>query len=232
VTEVVQLLLVRGLLDASAVRSGYLDLPAVVQEVIRRRIEPLSPAGRRVLAAAAVIGREFEIGVLARVVALPVEEVFLELAAAVRLGAIGEVAERPGGFRFAHALLQETLHADLGTAARAELHRATGAALEAVHAEALDPVLGDIAHHYFEAAPLGTLPKAIEFATRAGQHAFGQLGYGEAAGHFERALQASRGTSVSADARLAILLPLGSAQQAAGDAEGASASEERTIWRL
>src|SRR5262249_33293979 len=99
-----------------------------------------------------------------------------------------------------------------------------GAALEAVHGDALDPVLGDIAHHYFEAAPLGTLSKAIEFATRAGQHAFGQLGYEEAAGHFERALQASRGTAVAAETRFTILFLLGSAQQAAGDQEGAHAT--------
>jgi tetratricopeptide (TPR) repeat protein len=224
VTEVVQLLLARGQLDASAVRSSSLDLPAGVQEVIRRRIEPLSAETRRVLGAAAVIGREFEIGVLARIVALPADAVFFELASAVHLGAIEEVAERPGAFRFSHALLQETLATDLGSTVRAELHRAAGAALEAVHGEALDPVLGDIARHYFEAAPLGTLPQAIEFATRAGQHAFAQLGYEEAAGHFERALQASRGAAVSPDTRLSILLPLGTAQQAAGDAEGARAT--------
>src|SRR5262245_15796380 len=224
VNEIVQLLLAKGQLDPFAVRSGRLDLPAGVQEVIRRRIESLPAAGRDLLATAAVLGREFEVGVLARIAGLPVEAVFSELAAAVQLGAIEEVAERPGEFRFTHALLQEALTATLGPAARAELHRAAGAALEAVHAGALEAVLGDIAHHYFEAAALGTLPKAIEFAIRAGQHAYGQLGYEEAAGHFERALQASRGTAVSADVRLSILLPLGSAQQAAGDGEGARAT--------
>src|SRR5262249_3743128 len=177
--------------------------------------------GRRVRAAAAVIGRECDIDLLARVVGLPPEGIRRELEAATRLGVIQERAERPGGFRFAHALVQDALVAELGAEVRAELHRDAGAALEALHGDALNPVLGDIAHHYFEAAPLGTLPKAIEFATRAGQHAFGQLGYEEAAGHFERALQASRGTTVSTDARLSILLPLGSAQQAAGAPGGA-----------
>src|SRR5262249_2831587 len=70
----------------------------------------------------------------------------------------------------------------------------------------------------------GTLPKAIEFAVRAGQHAYAQLGYEEAAGHLERALQASRGAAVSAHLRLSILLPLGHAQRAAGDEEGARAT--------
>src|SRR5215468_2071669 len=224
VTEVVQLLHSQGRLDESAPGSWRLDIPEGVRETIRRRVEPLSDTGRRVLAAAAVIGREFDIDLLARVVGLPPEGIRRELEAATRLGVIQERAERPGGFRFAHALVQDALVAELGAEVRAELHRDAGAALEALHGDALDPVLGDIARHYFEAAPLGTLSKAIEFAIRAGQHAFGQLGYEEAAGHFERALQASRGTTVSTDARLSILLPLGSAQQAAGDAEGARAT--------
>src|SRR5262249_18878390 len=154
VSEIVQLLLAKGQLDPSAVRSGRLELPAGVQEVIARRIESLSAPGRTLLAAAAVLGREFEVTVLGRMAGLPVEAVFSELAAAVQLGAIEEVGERPGVFRFTHALLQETLIATLGPAARAELHRAAGAALEAVHADALEAVLGDIAHHYFEAAAL------------------------------------------------------------------------------
>jgi tetratricopeptide (TPR) repeat protein len=224
VTEVVELLHLRGQLDATALRSGHLDLPAEVHEVTRRRIAQLSDAGRGVLAAAAVLGREFEVALLARIVGLPADATFAELTDAARRGVIEEVAEHPGKFRFAHALLQETLTADLGAAARADLHRAVGAALEAVHGDALDPVLGDIAHHYFEAAPLGTLTKAIEFATRAAQQAYAQLGYEEAVRHLERAAQASRGAAVPPQVRLSILRQLGHAQRAAGDEEGARAT--------
>ena len=101
---------------------------------------------------------------------------------------------------------------------------ARGVALETLHAGALDPILGELAHHWFEAAPLGTLPRAIECATLAGHRAFAQLGYEEAAGHFERALQASRGGAVDATTRLQLLVVFGQAQQAAGDDEGARAT--------
>jgi tetratricopeptide (TPR) repeat protein len=224
VTEVVQLLHAQGRSDESVPDSRRLDIPAGVRETIRRRVEPLSAAGRRVLAAAAVLGREFDVGVLARVVGLPAESILRELEAATRLGVIEERVERSGGYRFAHALLQQALVAELDAKVRAELNRGAAVALEAFQGDALDPVLGNIAHHYFEAAPLGTLSKAIEFATRAGQHAYGQLGYEDAAGHFERALQASRGMAVSAETRFTILFPLGCAQQAAGDQEGARAT--------
>lgn len=56
VTEVVALLHVKGPLDATALRSGHVDLPAEVYELIRRRIAPLSVAGRSVLATAALLG--------------------------------------------------------------------------------------------------------------------------------------------------------------------------------
>src|SRR5262249_3203562 len=72
--------------------------------------------------------------------------------------------------------------------------------------------------------PLGTLSKAIQFTTLAGQHAYGQLGYDEAAGHFERALQVSRALAMPPGERLSLLVPLGHAQQAAGDDEGARAT--------
>ena len=224
VTEVVELLQAKGEIAAPLPRGMRLDLPDGVREVIRRRLEPLTETGRRVLAAAAVIGRDFDAGILARVVERSVDALLVELAPALRLGLIAEIAERPGGYRYAHALVQETLVDYLGAAGSVQLHRAAGAALEHVHGGALDLVLGDVAHHYLEAAPLGTLPKAIEFATRAGQQAFAQLGYEEAAGHFERALQASRGGGGAPGTRLGILLPLGLAQRAAGDDEGARAT--------
>ena len=224
VAEMVQLLESEGRLGAALRVSEWLDIPHGVREVIRRRVQPLSESSRRVLAAAAVVGREFETTVLTRVVDLPAVDVLRELGAAVRLGVIRERGEQAGGFRFTHALLRDALLADLGATVRAELHRATAAALEAVHGDGPDAVLGDIAHHYFEAAPLGTLPRAIDYATRAGEHAYGRLGYEEAAGHFERAQQASRGPGITPAMRLRILLPLGRAQDAAGDDEGARAT--------
>src|SRR5262249_35232921 len=162
------------------------DLPDGVRDVIRRRIDPLSKGGRHVLATAAVVGRDFEAPVVARVVDLPLDAVLRELAPAVELAVIERAGERPGAVRLAPALVQDALGAALARAARARLHRAAATVLEAMP----EAALGDVAHHYFEAAPLGTLPRAIECATHAGQQAYAQLGYEEAAGHFERALQA------------------------------------------
>ena len=224
VTEVVQLLRAEGRLDSPAALRSRIELPDGVRDVIRRRVDPLPDPTRRLLEAASVLGRELDLAVLAHVMGADVPAIFEGLSPALALGAMTLVADSPRRVRFAHALLQETLVADLGAGTRADLHRRAGEALEAVHADALDPILGEIAHHYFEAAPLGTLGKAIERASLAGFRAYARLGYEEAAGHFERALQASRAGGVAADRRLSLLIAFAQAQEAAGDDGGARAT--------
>ena len=224
VTEVIQLLRAEGRLDSPAALRSRIELPDGVRDVIRRRVDPLPDPTRRLLEAASVLGRELDLAVLAHVMGADVPAIFEGLSPALALGAMTLVTDSSRRVRFAHALLQETLLADLGAGTRADLHRRAGEALEAVHAAALDPILGEIAHHYFEAAPLGTLGKAIERASLAGFRAYARLGYEEAAGHFERALQASRAGGVAADRRLSLLIAFAQAQEAAGDDGGARAT--------
>ena len=195
-----------------------------MRDLVRRRIEPLPRATRRLLDTAAVLGRNLDLAVLAQMLDAKPPHVLDLAGPALAIGALSDATETPGRLCFAHALLQETLVADLPARERAELHRRAAEALEAVHAGARDALLGELAHHYFQAAALGTLPQAIECATRAGYLAYAQLGYEEAAGHFERALQASRTGTIDAATRLRLLIAFGQAQQAAGDEDGARAT--------
>jgi tetratricopeptide (TPR) repeat protein len=224
VSEIVALLRAEGRLATPDAWPARLELPDGVREVIHRRLDPLPERTRALLDAAAVIGRAFDLRVLARMTDVDLSAVLDALGPAIDLGIVNGVPDALREARFAHALLQETLLGDLASQRRAELHLLAAEALEHVHAGAVDPMLGEIAHHYFEAAPLGTLPKAIECATAAGHRAYAQLGYEEAAGHFERALQASRTGAVEVATRLQLLVVFGQAQQAAGDDEGARAT--------
>ncbi len=61
-------------------------------------------------------------------------------------------------------------------------------ALEELHAERLDPVLAQIAHHYCAAGRAGEADKAVEFAVRAGEQASYKLAYAEAVDFYTRAL--------------------------------------------
>ena len=173
-----------------------------------------------------VLGRAFDLTVLAQMAEMDLSAVLDALGPAIDVGVLRAAClTRLREARFAHALLQETLRGDLGASARAELHRRAGVALgdaargrASIRSWASSPITGSRQRRS------GRCRARSECATLAGHRAFAQLGYEEAAGHFERALQASRGGAVDATTRLQLLVVFGQAQQAAGDDEGARAT--------
>src|SRR5205823_1534043 len=77
--------------------------------------------------------------------------------------------DAPGRYAFAHALVRETLYAELSAARRARLHAAIGAALEA--SPTPNDRVEELAHHFTEAATLGDPERAVAHSTRAGEQA-------------------------------------------------------------
>src|SRR5262249_52506115 len=73
-------------LDSRALGAAEVTLPVELRATIRRRLEPLAPEERRVLAAAAVIGREFHVATLAATVELGTDSGLAQLDAAVAAG--------------------------------------------------------------------------------------------------------------------------------------------------
>lgn len=191
-------------------------LPDSVGEAIRRRVARLSPACHALLQAAAVVGHQVRLDVLAGVVeARPFAE-----ALAARL--LEEDPARPGQLRFPHAVVREVLYRDLRPEQRMELHLGVGQALEALAAEP-----AELAHHFTQAALLGGVDKAVAYGREAGQRALAVLAYDEAATHFERALALLPTSEASAAARAELSFALGRACRAAGRAEAAHAALER-----
>ena len=129
--------------DAGALDTiGERPLPAAiaaggVQRVIQRRVARLSAPSRRLLEAAAVVGRDLDLDLLARLAPDPAQGEHLEEAR--ERGAL----ERDGAaWRFAHDKIRESLLEGLDADRRRALHEAVAAALEAReggrdHAEAL-----------------------------------------------------------------------------------------------
>ena len=64
--------------------------------------------------------------------------------------------------------------------------RAASDAIETVHAVRLEAHLGELAHHFLQAAPDGETQKAVEYATRAAELALAQLAPHEAVGYFDK----------------------------------------------
>jgi hypothetical protein len=204
--EVLRTLAQDGRLESAV--AGPLTLPDTVRESIRRHLDPLTEEDRDMLALAAVAGQEFEVAVLGRAAEVDATRVLERLHAAVDRGL---VAEQWGGrFRFAHALVRETLYGDLLPARRIQLHARVGVALEELHGDAAP--LGALASHFLHAAPLGTAEKAAAYATRAAESAMGLFAYHDALSAYEQALAAVGAGPL--DRRLRLKLRLGAAYAA------------------
>ena len=101
-------------------------LPDSVRMVIGARVGRLGQHAEQVLSVAAVIGRDFDLDVLAQATKTSEDELLDILDAAAAVSLVRELADTPGHYTFAHALIQHTLYADLGLTRRARAHRQRG----------------------------------------------------------------------------------------------------------
>jgi tetratricopeptide (TPR) repeat protein len=213
--EVLRVLRADGRLGGGGALDAPVPLPDSVRDTVRLRLDPLAVEDRELLSVAAVVGREFDVGVLHRAADLAPDMVLARLTGATAAGLVEEGAV-PGRFRFAHALVRETLSADLLPLARARLHLRVAAVLETLHGDGGDPPLAEIAVHYAHAAPLGAAAKAVEFGLRAGRQALAMLAYEDAVAHYERALAALALEPPDDRRRMEVLLVVGDAAWRAG----------------
>ena len=217
VTEVVRLMVSEGSLESAGAAGWDLAIPQGVREVVGRRLDQLSTEANEVLTVAAAVGREFELDLLERLNGKPRGEIEGAIEQAVESQVVAEAGRSPGRFTFSHALVRETLYAELTGPRRIEVHRRIGEALEALHSDDAEPPVSELAYHFIEAAPGGESAKAIAYAERAGRRAAEQLAHEDAALHFERGLEV---LELSPDPdrahALALLLELGPAQRRAG----------------
>jgi DNA-binding CsgD family transcriptional regulator len=200
-------------------RSGrQLPIPQSVREAVGRRLDRLTPECNDILATAAAIGREFGLPVLSRAGEQPSEHILAALEEATTTRLIEEVPRRVAAYRFAHALIRDTLYDELSTVQRVRLHRRIGQALEIHYGAHLDRRLAELAHHFVQAAPGGDVARAIDYASRAGDWAMALLAYEDAAAHYESALQVIDLMDAPDETRrCGVLLALGEAQRSAGD---------------
>lgn len=216
VSETVKLLATEKQLEADPRGSWSLTIPQGVKEVIGRRLDQLSDGCNEALTIASAIGREFDVAMIEMLSTHPAEELLEAMDEAVSARVIAPISGTR--YRFAHALIRETLYEELSTAKRLRLHKAAAQALESLSGEDPERYLSELAYHFFEAAALGEVTKAVDYSRRAGEKAMRLLAFEEAAVQFDRALQAlDVNESGQEVARVGLLLALGRAQTSAGE---------------
>jgi tetratricopeptide (TPR) repeat protein/DNA polymerase III delta prime subunit len=126
---------------------GAVTVPPNVRDVVRRRLSYLSEDTQSLLSTASVLGRDFDVPVLAALVSRDEDEIVGALESALGARLLHEVG--PDRFRFAHALVKETLYDELSATRRRRLHRKVIDVLERLRPYAVVP----LAYHCVAAGP-------------------------------------------------------------------------------
>jgi DNA-binding SARP family transcriptional activator len=189
VGEIVELLAGEGRLGDAEVAGRGLTVPAGVQDVIRRRIGRLPAASQQLLTSASIVGRTFDVDVLAEVTGSSALEVLDGLEPGLLAGIVEET-DLPGRFQFSHALMSDALASEVSPARRARLPATIAPALASLRAADLDSHLAELAHHAFEGAAAGTATQAYEWTVRSARQSATRLAFEDAAHGWELALHA------------------------------------------
>src|SRR5438105_309437 len=193
-----------------------IGLPQSVREVVGRRVKRLSEPSRQALAVAAVIGRDFDVDLLARVLETD-QDSLLDLLEEAAAASVVDEASPVGRFTFAHALINHTLYEDLSRTRRARLHARIGKALEEMCGDDPGDRVAELAHHWGRAATADEPSKAVDYARRAGESALDKLAPDEALRWFGQALELRGETRGDPAERCDLLIGLGEAQRQVGD---------------
>jgi class 3 adenylate cyclase len=162
-------------------------LPDSVRVVIGARVGRLGKDAGQVLSVASVIGRDFDLDLLALATKTCEDELLDILDAAASVALVREVADT-GRYSFAHALIQHTLYEDLGHNRRARSHRQVAEALENLCGDRPGARVGELARHWTCATQPLDLAKAIGYSKQAGDTALGALAPGDALRYYAQAL--------------------------------------------
>jgi tetratricopeptide (TPR) repeat protein len=142
-----------------------LQVPARLQSLLSQRVGRLAPSAQTVLLAAAVVGRPFDVQLLAAAAGVAEDEVAAMLSAAADAGIVESTGARGSGkFAFTHAAIAESLIAEKDQDRLARIHAAVARALE--ESGAADP--GEVAIHHDRGGDSGSaFAAAAEAARRA-----------------------------------------------------------------
>ena len=147
------------------------------------RLRPLDERERSVLAHAAVIGRRFQLALLAATLAVPEHAVIPALRRARELQLIEDQGN--GEFRFRHALTREAIYGDFLDVEVRPLHRAIGIVLENA---SIAPTVESLAYHWWAAGDAERTARYNELAGDAAAHVYA---HEDAIAAYERGLAAA-----------------------------------------
>ncbi len=190
---------VRALVETAALageRGAYrltqpveqLTIPATVQAILAARIDRLGAEAKRLLQAAAVIGKDVPMPLLLAIADAPEPEVRAELTRLQAAEFLYETRIFPDlEYTFKHALTHDVAYGGLLHDRQRALHARITEAIERLSTERIAEQAERLAHH----ALRGELwDKAVSYVRQTGLGAMARGAYREASAHLEQALDA------------------------------------------
>ena len=190
-----------------------LGVPDTVRDVVGQRVARLGAEVQQVLVAGAVMGRSFDLPVLARMLGKSDDQVLDQLERAEHAVLVRNVAGDE--FQFVHALVQQALYRDLGSARRSRLHLRAAEALEALGLADTNPQ--EVAHHLVASGRREALLRAVAYCKQAGDTAIASLAPDEAVRQYREALNLAEQFDGEDETRCELLVLMGDALRQAGD---------------
>jgi len=180
------------------------DVPSGVRDVVRRRTALLPEHTVRLLQVAAVLGRDVDLDLLVRASGEDVDGVLDGIDPAVVHRLLGPLPDRPGTFRFAHALVREVVADDVSSLRRARIHLRVADAIEAT-AAGRDDAAEILAEHLWAAVPIGVGRRAAAALEHAAEVAVRRYAFESAESMLERAVQLRRSAGSADDVEAELL---------------------------
>ena len=182
--------LLRPFRNSGPPRVDELELTGAALDIVRQRIRAFGPEATTLLSAAAVVGRDFDLGLIGYVAELDPRSFVDTLENARKTSTILSTAGRPGHFVFGHDLIRSVLLEDLSASQRARLHLRAAEVLERRYpvGDGIPPT--ELVAHLLSALPLGDVLKTVDYTRRSALAASGLCAHADAASLLRRALAA------------------------------------------
>jgi tetratricopeptide (TPR) repeat protein len=210
--------LLRPVADGRARSARELTLSGPVLDIVRQTLHDLGTDCRKALSAAAVIGRGFDLGLLAIATQLDPASLLELLEPAMTSDVIVPERDSHTRYRFGHDLIREALYEDLPSMQRVRLHLKVADALEQRAHDDPSMAMPEIAHHLLSALPAGDVKRAVEYAQRAAISATHVGAYADACRLLRRALDALQlEPSIDPQVSCELLYLLANTERAAGE---------------
>ncbi len=162
-------------------------LPYSIRALVQRRILRLDESLRKLLQLASIVGKEFELKMLAHLTGENEGQLLDLLETLTRMEIIREVSD--GGeerYAFCHNKIRDVIYEEIGHIRRKKFHRKVADVLEEFHGNEIQLYAEDLAYHFENA---GEPSRAGYYALISGKKALQVHAYQDAFHHFHRCFQ-------------------------------------------